>query len=85
MTKANLKKAITKMIEDKYPSDEPVVWDGQDIAMFDYYFATLGKENELCAENTSILFSKGGYTTEVSVENWNVLSVTVEETGERIH
>ena len=84
MTKANLKKAITEMIETVYPDGGECVWDKQDEDMLDYYFSTYGKENELVPEHVSVKFSKGGYLTEVSVETWRVVEVVDEKNHDRI-
>ena len=47
--------------------------------MLDYYYATFGKNCELKEEHSTIVFSKSGYTSEVSVESWQIVSAYDEK------
>lgn len=82
MTKTQLKKDITEMINKKY--NTVCEWNEDDINMLDYYYATFGKNCELKEENSTIVFSKSGYTSEVSVESWTTVSVYDEKNNVNI-
>lgn len=83
MTKTQLKKDIIEMMNKKYNTE--CQWSQEDLDMLDYYYATLGKNCELNYDNSSIIFSKSGYSSEVSVESWEVISINDEKKQIRIH
>lgn len=71
MTKTELKNAITEMVNRKY--DTECEWAEEDVNMLDYYYATFGKNCSVNEDNCTIVFSKSGYTSEVSVESWQIV------------
>ena len=77
MTKNELKNSITDMVNRKY--DTECEWSKEDVEMLDYYYATFGKNCDVNNDNCTIVFSKSGYTSEVSVESWQIVSAYDEK------
>lgn len=77
MTKTELKNAITEMVNKRY--ETVCEWSKQDVEMLDYYYATFGKNCQVDTDNCTVLFSKSGYTSAVSVETWQIVSVYDEK------
>lgn len=81
MTKTELKEKITEMVNEKY--DTVCEWSENDVEMLDYYYATFGKNCSVNKDGCTVVFSKSGYTSEVSVESWQIV-VIFDEKKEKI-
>jgi hypothetical protein len=79
MTKNELKEKITRVTEDLYPGDE-ITWSEYDERMFEYYYATYGKNVDVVPEDFAIVFDKAGYLTEVSLGSWDIIEIKDKKT-----